>query len=166
MPMPNDALPRTPVPAETGYEILPLADNFSRSASRIFGRLSLLLACALGLALFGGCATAAQQRVVAEARHVDVPFALIVKLRVGDQLDAPDLAILARQRVPDEVVIDYLILTEARYHVTPAIVPQLRADGLSERMIEYLRSTPERFKDRYNPGIRHAPPRRPGRVAR
>jgi hypothetical protein len=125
-----------------------------------------LLLLALAALALGGCATAAQRRVVVEARERDVPFDLIVKMRTGDQLNLDDLAVLAQQRVPDEVVIDYLVLTQARYFIPDGLVAEMKTAGISRRMIDYLRSTPERFKELHRGTARGMAPRPMSRVPR
>lgn len=104
---------------------------------------------ALGLAALSGCAAAARQQAVQTATQLGTPLTLVSKMERGDRLTLADLETLARQQVPDAEVLAYLRQTGAAYELTTAQIDQMRAAGVSVRVIDYLLATPRQVARRY-----------------
>lgn len=107
-------------------------------------KTKLIPLLALNLAALSGCATAAQRQAAVTASQSGAPAALVSKMQRGDRLALTDLETLARSQVPDDTVLAYLRGTGAAYELTTAQIDQLRAAGVSVRVIDFLLATPTR----------------------
>jgi hypothetical protein len=108
--------------------------------------LLTIIACAVALLTTSGCATATSSRSTAAtlAAEHGAPASLVTTLKRGGRLALVDIERLASLKVPDEMTIAYLRQTGAAYELTLAQIDQMRASGVSVRVIDYLLSTPAR----------------------
>jgi hypothetical protein len=67
----------------------------------------------------------------------------------GGRLTLADVQKLANLQIPDDVTLAYLRDSGAAYELTTAQIDQMRAAGVSVRVIDYLLSTPSRVASRY-----------------
>lgn len=108
--------------------------------------LLTLLACTVALLTTSGCVTAASPRSLAASLATErgAPPALVSTLQRGGRLALADIERLARLQVPDDTTLAYLRYTDAAYELTLAQIDQMRAAGVSVRVIDYLLATPAR----------------------
>lgn len=107
-----------------------------------------------------GCATrgklrAGQQEI--DSRNVDP--AVHVKIEKNEQLDLGDIEHLVEKDVSDKTILSYLQQTRAIYSLKTQDIDRLRNANVSERLIDYLISTPTRygFELRYSYPYFHGP---------
>jgi len=126
--------------------------------------LLTIIACAVALLTTSGCATAISSRstVATLAAEHGAPASLVTTLQRGGRLALVDIERLASLKVPDEPTIAYLRQTGATYELTLAQIDQMRASGVSVRVIDYLLSTParnvriySRYRTRFGFGYPH-----------
>lgn len=109
--------------------------------------LLTLLVCTVALLTTSGCATATSSRSIAAtiaAQH-GAPPSLVTTLQRGGRLALADIERLANLKVPDDTTVAYLRQTGAAYELTLAQIDQMRASGVSARVIDYLLATPARI---------------------
>lgn len=99
----------------------------------------IVVVCA---ATLSGCASTAQHKVAQEATRLGAPARLTEKLNRGGRLTLADIETMSRQSIPDDEILSYLRQSDARYELTTAQIDQMRASGVSDRIIDYLLSTP------------------------
>lgn len=114
-------------------------------------KTKLPLLFALGLVALSGCASAARQQAVQTASRLGAPLPLVTRMERGARLTLADLETLARHQVPDTEVLAYLRQTGAAYELTTAQIDQMRAAGVSVKVIDYLLATPRQVARRYRP---------------
>ncbi len=102
----------------------------------------IVLIAVLGAVTFSGCASTTQHKVAQEATRLGAPASLTDKLNRGGRLTLADIETMTRQAVPEADILSYLRQSGARYELTTAQIDQLRASGVSDRVIDYLLSTP------------------------
>lgn len=112
-------------------------------------RILLALAVITSAMAFSGCTTAARQQAVQTATRLGTPTRLVSKMERGGRLTLSDLETLARHQVPDLDVLAYLRQSGAAYELTTAQIDQMRAAGVSVRVIDYLLVTPQQAARRY-----------------
>jgi len=71
-----------------------------------------------------------------------VPWALFAKVEHGIPLALPDVVVLSRAEVSRGAIVDYLYSFGQHFNLTAADVSQLRRDGVSTDLIDYMRSPP------------------------
>lgn len=110
-----------------------------------------LLACLVALLSTTGCATPASRTSAATvvADH-GAPESLVTTIRRGGRLTLADIENLAVLKVPDQTTIAYLRETGSRYELTLAQIDQMRASGVSPKVIDYLLATPAVYARRYS----------------
>lgn len=109
---------------------------------------------ALSLAALSGCASTAQRQFAMTATRYGASPEVVRKMERGDRLSLPDLETLARAHVPDDDVLVYLRRANASYKLTTTQIDQLRTRGVSDRIIDYLLTTPTRVARPYRGSIR------------
>lgn len=117
-------------------------------------KIQLPLYFVLSLAALSGCASTAQRQIAMTATRYGASPEVVRKMERGDRLSLPDLETLAQAHVPDDDVLAYLRRTSAYYKLTTAQIDQLRARGVSDRIIDYLLATPTRVASPYRGSIR------------
>jgi hypothetical protein len=109
---------------------------------------------AAGLLLLVGCAGDSQkQRDQCAVSSSGVPAPLQVKMESNVPLDLDDIIALTKHKVDDAVTLRYLRSLHNIYSLNDAEVTRLRSAGVSEKVINYLISTPMR----YNPSNKYWP---------
>ena len=107
-----------------------------------------MLLCFTALLLSGAAVRAAtpqQQSLASAAAAFNLPPELGQKMQRGAPLALPDTQILAKSGVPDDTTLAYLRSTGASYQLTTEAIDQLRAAGVSDRVVNYLLlASPER----------------------
>lgn len=111
--------------------------------------LKIVLIVVMGASALGGCASTAQQKIAQEATQLGAPLRLTDKLSRGDRLTLADIETMSRHSIPDDDILAYLRQSDARYELTTAQIDQMRASGVSDRIIDYLLSTPSRTARRW-----------------
>jgi len=91
--------------------------------------------------LIGRCAALAPD-ALSVFRQPDVPGALYEKVEHGVPLTLPDVVILARAGVSRGAIVDYLYSFGRHFRLTPADVWELRQEGVSADLIDYMTSPP------------------------
>lgn len=71
-------------------------------------------------------------------REHGVSGPLYDKMRVQERLTVPDIVELETKRVPDSFVIHYLASTEAAYSLSNRDIQELRRQGVSPAVAQYL----------------------------
>ncbi len=103
--------------------------------SRVFLVLSILAFC------LGGCATLDQKdKVILQQQRVPPP--LYDKMLAGGPLSLPDIVELSHRKVPPSLVTHYLKSTGEIYYLKSRDVTYLVKGGVSQKVIDYLLSTP------------------------
>lgn len=83
-------------------------------------------------------ATSTQRANADAAAAAGAPSTVVEKMQRGSALTFADIQDLARQRVPDETTLAYLRSTKSEYRLNTEIFDQLRAAGVSDRVVNYL----------------------------
>ena len=117
-------------------------------------RILSMLLLALSLVLLGGCASTAQRQTARIAIRYDVSSEVLRKIDRGDRLALADLELLAQAQVPDADVLIYLKQTNVSYKLTTAQIDRLRAQGVSDFIIDYLLATSTRVARPYRGYVR------------
>lgn len=120
-------------------------------------KTKILLFLALSLSALSGCASAAWHQAAEAASRSGTPADLVRRMERGDRLALADIETLARNQVPDDTVLVYLRKTPSVYKLTTAQIDQLRASSVSDRIIDYLLSTPSQVARRTRGTIRYYP---------
>jgi hypothetical protein len=89
--------------------------------------------------LLGDCAALAPD-ALSLFRKPGVPDALFAKVESGIPLSLPDVVILSRADVSKGAIVDYLYSFGRHFHLTAADVWQLRRQGVSPDLIDYMSS--------------------------
>lgn len=84
---------------------------------------------------------------------------VLQKVSEGKPFSLVDLEMLARQKVPDEMILRYLGPTDTIYVLTSQDIDQLRAAGISPAVIDYLLAT--RMRPTIVPRYEYYPTHRP-----
>lgn len=124
-----------------------------------------MLLCFTALLLTGAVvrAAATQQKSLASAAAAfNLPPELGQKMQRGAPLALADVQVLARSGVPDDTILAYLRSTGASYQLTAEAIDQLRAAGVSDRVMNYLllaspvrvATAPHSYAPRYGYGYR------------
>ncbi len=111
--------------------------------------LKIILIIVVGAVALSGCASTAQHKVAEEATRLGAPVRLTDKLNRGARLTLADIEAMSRQSIPDDAILSYLRQSDARYELTTAQIDQMRASGVSDRIIDYLLSTPSQTARRW-----------------
>lgn len=109
----------------------------------------IILIAVLGAVCLGGCASTTQHKLAQEATRLGAPARLTDKLNRGGRLTLADIEAMTRQAVPEADILSYLRQSDARYELTTAQIDQMRASGVSDRVIDYLLSTPSQSARRW-----------------
>lgn len=107
-------------------------------------KIQLPLFLALSLSVLSGCASQAQHQTAMTATRYGAPPEVVRKMERGGRLALADLGLLAQAHVPDDDVLAYVRQTNVSYRLKTAEIDQLRAQGVSDRIIDYLLTTPTR----------------------
>mgnify|MGYP001592040001 CR=1 FL=1 len=83
-------------------------------------------------------ATPVQRSLADRVAALNAPASLVEKMQRGAPLALPDIQDLARHQVPDDTTLAYLRTTNASYSLTTAAIDQLRAAGVSDRVVNHL----------------------------
>lgn len=128
--------------------------------------LVLLLVATLAVLTSGGCATAGSRprsTAAFAAAERGAPAALVSTLQNGARLSLGDIEHLAGLKMPDDLTLAYLHDSGATYQLTTAQIVRMRDAEVSDRVIDYLLTTPNRVAVRY-PGNYRGGVRRHGPV--
>lgn len=117
-------------------------------------KIQLSLLFALSLTVLSGCASSTQRQTAVTATRYGAPPEVVRKMERGARLSLTDVGLLAQARVPDEDVIVYLRQTNTIYGLTTTQIDQLRAVGVSDRLIDYLLATPTQVVRPYRRYVR------------
>lgn len=105
-----------------------------------------LIVGTVALLTTSGCATGAsplpRSTAAALATERGAPVQLVSTLQRRGYLTLADIQKLANLQIPDDVTLTYLRDSGAAYELTTAQIDQLRAGDVSDRVIDYLLSTP------------------------
>ena len=99
---------------------------------------------ALSLTALSGCASPVQRQTAVTATRYGAPPEIVRKMERGDRLSLFDLGLLAQAHLPDDDVLAYLRQTNASYRLKITEIDQLREQGVSDRIMDYLLTTPTR----------------------
>ena len=113
--------------------------------------VTLLLVVAV-LVTTSGCvtrATRARSSAATFAAERGASDTLVSSLQRGTRLSVVDIEELAVLKVPDDVTLGYLRETRATYQLTSGQVARLGEGGVSDRVIDYMLTTPDRVAVRY-----------------
>ena len=111
----------------------------------------------------GGCATTASRprsTAAALAAERGAPAPLVSTLQRGGRLSLADIEHLASLKIPDNVTLAYLRGSRAIYQLTTTQISQMREAQVSDRVIDYLLTTPNQVAGRsrgyygYGGGVR------------
>jgi hypothetical protein len=91
--------------------------------------------------LLGNCA-ALEPDALSAFRQPGVPEALYAKVEHGVPLTLPDVVALSRAQVSHGAIVDYLYSFGRHFHLAAADVQELRYDGVSPDLIDYMMSPP------------------------
>lgn len=105
-------------------------------------QLPLLLA--LSLTALSACASPVQHQTAATATRYGALPEIGRKMERGDVLSLTDLGPLAQAHLPEDEVLAYLRQTNASCRFKITEIDQLRGQGVSDRIIDYLPTTPTR----------------------
>ena len=97
------------------------------------------------LSLLTGCATAVRRSNAATAAQFGADVIVLDKLERGARLSLTDLEELGSRGVPEDVIIAHLQRSNDAYRLTTAEVLRLREAGITDRIIDYLLTSPERM---------------------
>lgn len=117
-------------------------------------KIQLPLFLALSLSALSGCASQTQRQTAVIATRYGAPPEVVRKMERGDRLALADLGLLAQAQVPDDDVLAYIRQTNVSYRLKTAEIDQLRAHGVSDRIIDYLLTTPTRVARPYRGYVR------------
>lgn len=110
--------------------------------------LATLLFVAVVLVATSGCATTASTRTRTTAATLanerGASAALVADLQRGERLSLANIEELAVLKVPEDTTLDYLRATDATYQLTTGQIVRLREVGVSDRVVDYLLTTPNR----------------------
>lgn len=96
--------------------------------------------------LISGCATnALHDQDMAKVVSCGTPTVTVAKMQHHLPLELSDIVALAKQKVPDDIVLRYLQFMRSSYTIYPKNVEELRAEGVSDVVINYLLSTPSLY---------------------
>lgn len=124
-----------------------------------------MLLCLTALLLTGAAVravTTQQKSLASAAAAFDLPPELGQKMQRGAPLALADVQVLTKSGVPDDTTLAYLRSTAAAYQLTTEAIDQLRAAGVSDRVVNYLllasplrvATTPRADAPRYGYGYR------------
>jgi len=99
---------------------------------------ALLLTALLVPGAIAFAATPAQRAGAEAAATAGAPASVVEKMKRGASLTFVDIQDLARQRVPDDTTLAYLRSTKSEYRLNTETFDQLRAAGVSDRVVNYL----------------------------
>lgn len=93
--------------------------------------------------LMAGCASTAQRKQDMSAVTASgVPQLVISKMEYNQPIDLSDISELSKNKVSDDIVLRYLRFRRTIYALETKDIDQLRTDGVSQPVIDYLLSTP------------------------
>ncbi len=103
-----------------------------------------LILVLLGAFVLTGCASTSPQRKqdLATVSADGVPSHIQAKMENNVALDLSDIETLSRKKVDDGVTLRYLRSSRVIYNLDNKSVAELRTAKVSERVINYLLSTP------------------------
>jgi hypothetical protein len=104
--------------------------------------LRVLLVTALVMC-FAGCAATVSESSLQQLRARGVSSNTVHKFERGQLLSSRDIKELSRKGVDDTIILEHLRESGGIYRLTADEVSELRAAGVSDRVINYLLRTPE-----------------------
>lgn len=106
-------------------------------------RLLLLVAATCALA---GCGLSDQQKAdYAQVAHAGVSSAIYDKMVHGDPLSINDIIALSQAHVSDGIIVRYIRDHSTVYFLGPSDFDQLRSNGVSPSVIDYMASTAQPY---------------------
>ncbi|MEO8205021.1 MAG: hypothetical protein ABI615_02495 [Chthoniobacterales bacterium] len=95
------------------------------------------------VAIFSGCSSgpAVDPQITASMTAHNVAPAVSNKVQNARPLDYSDILDLVQQKVPDQMIIDYLRSTQRIYNLSFARLQQLKQAGASKQVLNYLTET-------------------------
>lgn len=136
--------------AEAGrVDFVPAKSRWSQACMRMNRSILVVkLAALVGLAaILAGCATGRnRQQFLQEFTSRGVEPSIYEKIKDNQVLELFEIEHLAAKGVPDSAIISHLKRSRAVYRLTTADVDKLRTAGVSDNVINYMMSTPTRYR--------------------